>query len=115
MKHAIPHIEQRKPTGSLSGLVIAAIGFQLLLCTAASAANACSVSIDRIPSSVALAIREISDRHSNIDHATCVMPNGFTLSDCNRSTLKLTHDEHIDVLSMNLPFGLLDLPPPAMG
>jgi hypothetical protein len=115
MKHAIQHLEQRKATGSLSGLVIAAIGFQLLLCTAASAANACSASIDRIPSTVALAIREISDRHSNIDHASYVVPTGYTLSDCNRSTLMLTHDECIDSHSIYLLFGLIDLPPPAMG
>lgn len=49
-----------------SGIVIAAIGLQLLLCSIASAANAAGDSLDRsarrLPAQMAQALREIVDR-----------------------------------------------------
>ena len=51
-----------------SGIVIAALGLQLLLCSIATAANAAGDSIDRsarrLPAQVAQALREIVDRSS---------------------------------------------------
>jgi len=51
-----------------SGIVIATIGLQLLLCSIASAANAAGDSLDRsarrLPAQMAQALREIVDRSS---------------------------------------------------
>jgi hypothetical protein len=71
-----------------SGIVIAAIGLHLLICSIATAANACGDSIDRsarrLPAQVAQALREMVDRSSSqtSQHTFIEEIPGYTLSEC---------------------------------
>jgi len=102
----------------MSGLVIAAIGFQLLLCSASSAAMACSGSLDRsarrIPSSVAHAFREIVDRNIIQDQCSRFIEPGFTLLDCPTAR---PSSPATDSLALRVPLSapwLINLPPPSI-
>lgn len=107
--------EPKRSTGSLSGLVIAALGFQLLLCSAASAAHACTGTIDRIPGSVVHALREIVDRQSIQDQNNQVFEPGFCLHDCMLVALSTAEVQTPLPISWLIGLWTLDLPPPAMG
>ena len=71
---------------SRQGLVIAAIGLHLFICSIASAAGACGDSLDRsarrIPSQVAQAFREIVERGAYTDPIVHEHAQGFTLQEC---------------------------------
>lgn len=67
---------------SRSGIVIAAIGLQLLLCTVASAAHACSGTLDRLETSVAHAIRDMVDRQVSVERSMNISQVGYRLVDC---------------------------------
>jgi len=97
----------------MSGLVIAAIGLQLLLCSAASAAQACTGTIDRIESSVVHALREMVERQSTHEQTTQVFEPGFRLVD---SELFLSSTAHIFVSNPTEQLAgqwLFNLPPPS--
>ena len=107
--------EPKRSTANLSGLVIAALGFQLLLCSAASAAHACTGTIDRIPSSVVHALREIVDRQVAQERQSQVVEPGYRLSDCPlalSSTARVYRVFGADLLAGQ---GVLNLPPPTLG
>ena len=99
----------------MSGLVIVALGFQLLICSVASAAHACSGTIDRIPSSVAHAFREIVDRHAIHEHAKKIFEPGFRLQDCDLAAESSAQVESVSSISKIGDERLLNLPPPMMG
>lgn len=71
-----------------SGLVVAAIGFHLLLCSIASAAGACSDTLDRsarrLPAQMAQVFREIVDRHASARRDSAIRQQGFRLGECPR-------------------------------
>jgi len=112
------HSESKRPIGSMSGLVVAAIGFQLLLGSATWAASACSDTLDRsarrIPSSLVHAFREIVDRHASTEHGQVFDP-GFRLDDCPRSILSLAPVALIQRDHRQDDLRLFNLPPPMMG
>jgi len=96
----------------MSGLVIAAIGLQLLLCSAATAAHACTGTIDRIESSVVHALREIVDRQIAQDQSVQLFEPGYRLADCS-----LTASNTASILTCSPTASLagnwlLNLPPP---
>lgn len=101
----------------MSGLVVAAIGFQLLL-SVSSAASACSGTLDRsarrIPSSVVHAFREIVERATPAEPAQIQDP-GFRLSD-SKSIIPSTAPRAV-ILPLNRAINIrrLNLPPPMMG
>lgn len=103
-----------------SGLVIAAIGLQLLLCSIATAANAAGDSIDRsarrLPTQVAQAFREIVDRSALPASVRAVRrAPGYRLIEC-RGTIATAPDAMADrsgVSTANWARQLLNLPPPA--
>lgn len=68
------------------GLVIAAIGLQLLLCSLASAAGAAGDSIDRsarrLPTQVAQAFREIAERGMISESPEADFGPGYRLGEC---------------------------------
>jgi hypothetical protein len=96
----------------MSGLVIAALGFQLLLCSAASAAHACSGTIDRIPSSVAQAFREIVDRHAINERSARTYEPGYRLADCSLTQPSSAKIEQIVPTARIAGNWILNLPPP---
>jgi len=118
MPHYCSRPESRRPA-QRQGLVIAAIGFQLLLCSLASAAGACSDTLDRsarrLPAQMAQVLREIVERHTaaRLEHAR--RDAGNRLIDCCR--LEPTTAPLGPVFAaQRLTLGsLLDLPPPARG
>ena len=105
-------------TSRKSGLVIAAIGIQLLLCSIATAANTCSESIDRsarrLPAQVAQALREIVDRSTHAGNPAALESSpGFRLSDTPLASKAPTESaivSPIDAWSRRT----LNLPPPAI-
>ncbi len=99
----------------MSGLVIVALGFQLLICSAASAAHACSGTIDRIPGSVAHAFREIVDRHSNQEQVKKINEPGYRLRDGDLFAKNTAKVEFVSPVSRIGNERLLNLPPPMMG
>ncbi|MFG0314877.1 MAG: hypothetical protein ACF8LL_11945 [Phycisphaerales bacterium] len=108
----IPFNQSRK-----SGIVIAAIGLQLLLCSIASAANAAGDSIDRsarrLPAQMAQALREMVDRSTTpSNQAFREESPGFTLHDS-----PLTIPSHAAAVPTHVwedrwAERLLNLPPP---
>lgn len=102
-----------------SGLVIAAIGLQLLLCSIATAANAAGDSIDRsarrLPTQVAQAFRDIVDRSA----ATTSIPGalgipGFRLIECRDTahSIPTATDTRGVIATGTWARRLLNLPPP---
>jgi hypothetical protein len=105
--------DPKRTPGSMSGLVIAAIGLQLLLCSVTSAASS---TIDRIPSSVAHALRDIVERH----HAAADRPiknyePGYRLNDCPLDESASPSTQSISPTAQIAGHWLLNLPPPAQG
>ncbi len=96
----------------MSGLVIAAIGLQLLLCSVTSAASS---TIDRIPSSVAHALRDIVDRHAAADRPPQIFEPGYRLSDCPLAESSSPSTQSISPTAQIAGHWLLNLPPPAQG
>jgi hypothetical protein len=101
-----------------NGIVIAAIGLQLLLCSIASAANAAGDSFDRsarrLPAQVAQALREIVDRSATPSHGVFREDApGFSLSDTPTMIAAANSEHHarpqLDIWSRRT----LNLPPPA--
>jgi hypothetical protein len=101
-----------------SGLVIAAIGLQLLLCSLASAAGAAGDSIDRsarrFPAQVAQAFREIAERVSVSEENATDFGPGYRICEC---------PQRLDPLRPATPGGnasdrwarrMLNLPPPLL-
>lgn len=103
----------------MSGLVIAAIGFQLLLCSVSSAASVCSEGIDRsarrIPISVAQAFREIVDRHYTHEQTQRLLEPGYQLCECVATEVNLAPSHDGIIVRQCGPIWMLDLPPPTMG
>ncbi len=101
------------------GLVIAAIGFQLLLCSLATAAGACSDTIDRsarrFPGHVAQVFKEIADRHGAAPRDQAGGQPGYRLNDCPRAAHPSAPREARVAAEQPLGAGLLNLAPPAMG
>lgn len=102
-----------------SGIVIAAIGLQLLLCSIASAANACGDSIDRsarrLPAQMAQALREMVDRSATATPTPFREESpGYTLRDTPITIA--THDAGDTLRSREEHWArrLLNLPPPAI-
>ncbi len=93
----------------MSGLVIAAIGLQLLLCSVTAAASS---TIDRIPSSVAHALREIVDRHTTADRPTQILELGYRLTDCPLAESASSSTQSISPTAQLAGHWLLNLPPP---
>ena len=99
MNHADPQHDQPHPTGQSgcrdfarsgsgrSGIVIAAIGLQLLLCTVASAAHACSGTLDRLETSVVHALRDMVDRQISAERSNTISQAGYRLNDCELAIL----------------------------
>lgn len=118
MHQANQHPDARR-TSPKPGLVIAAIGFQLLLCSLASAAGACSDSIDRsarrFPSHVAQVFKEIVDRHAAGQFEQSIGDTGFRLTDAPASIPTRAPVGEFFPGEMLLGASLLNLPPPAMG
>lgn len=85
MQRSISHSEHITQARS-NGLVIAAIGLQLLLCSLASAAGAAGDSIDRsarrLPAQVAQAFREIAERKCVSESPATDFGPGYRLSEC---------------------------------
>jgi len=96
----------------MSGLVIAAIGLQLLLCSVTSAASS---TIDRIPSSVAHALRDIVDRHAAADRAPQIFEPGYRLIDCPLAEYSSPSTQSISPTDQIAGHWILNLPPPPMG
>jgi len=97
----------------MSGLVIAAIGLQLLLCSAATAAHACTGTFDRIESSVVHALREMVERQSAHEQTTQVFEPGFRLADTSLDESS-TPNEFTSIPTAQLAGQwLFNLPPPS--
>ncbi|MFG0245641.1 MAG: hypothetical protein ACF8MF_06280 [Phycisphaerales bacterium JB052] len=102
-----------------SGLVIAAIGLQLMLCSIASAANAAGDSIDRsarkLPAQMAQAFRDIVDRSVSVhqsmgeDHTP-----GYRLSECPSAVRPVGVLQQGATQTGNWARRVLNLPPPAL-
>lgn len=111
----IPINQSRK-----SGIVIAAIGLQLLLCSLASAANAAGDSLDRsarrLPAQMAQALREIVDRSAQSTPAPYREESpGYNLSDT-PTTINASTPDHSDRPCFDIWCRrTLNLPPPALG
>lgn len=108
----IPFNQSRK-----SGIVIAAIGLQLLLCSIASAANAAGDSIDRsarrLPAQMAQALREMVDRSAtSSNRAFREESPGFTLNDSPPSIPPHATGQPSRVWTDHWAERLLNLPPP---
>lgn len=100
-----------------SGLVIAAIGLQLMLCSIASAANAAGDSIDRsarrLPAQMAQAFRDIVDRSATAHQATGEdHPPGYRLSECPSEMRPIGTHIVAQPCPGNWARRLLNLPPP---
>lgn len=101
------------------GLVIAAIGLQLLLCSLASAAGAAGDSIDRsarrLPTQVAQAFREIAERGMVAESPEADFGPGYRLGECPDRVLPsveiCTHRDATQRWSRRQ----LNLPPPMLG
>lgn len=94
----------------MSGLVIAAIGLQLLLCSVSSAATS---TLDRIENSVSHALREIVDRQITKEHHSAIFEPGFRLDDTSRTTTNTASvDVHISTAQI-AGHWLFNLPPPS--
>ncbi len=108
----IPFNQSRK-----SGIVIAAIGLQLLLCSIASAANAAGDSIDRsarrLPAQMAQALREMVDRSATpANQAFRKESPGFTLHDSPPSIPTHAAGQPSRALADRWAERMLNLPPP---
>lgn len=123
MNKAVDQSEQQSParvgvrvcvrsSGNRSGFVIAAIGFQLLLCSLASAADACSGTLDRIETTVAHAIREMVDRQVLCESSLKPDQTGYRLNDCAHDTI-IAPDHLARTIEQQVHCWLLNLPPPA--
>jgi hypothetical protein len=116
MQRSIPYSEHSTQARS-NGLVIAAIGLQLLLCSLASAAGAAGDSIDRsarrLPAQVAQAFREIAERNSVSESPATDFGPGYRLNEC-PSHIESAF-ESLDGRDLNDRWArrLLNLPPPA--
>ncbi len=93
----------------MSGLVIAAIGLQLLLCSVTAAASS---TIDRIPSSVAHALRDIVDRHTTSDRLIQIDEPGYRLRDCTLAESSSPSIQSVFPTARIAGHWLLNLPPP---
>ncbi|MGV6813556.1 MAG: hypothetical protein ACWA5W_00950 [Phycisphaerales bacterium] len=114
-QHTVDPVGDRvlsRSSGNRSGFVIAAIGLQLLLCSIASAADACSGTLDRIETSVAHAIREIVDRQMTCESAVIHDQSGYRLNDCARG-VSIVSDLLDRAIEQRIPCWLLNLPPPS--
>ena len=102
-----------------SGIVIAAIGLQLLLCSIASAANAAGDSLDRsarrLPAQMAQALRDIVDRSSPATPAPFREESpGYNLSDT-PTAIKASTPDHTDRPRVDVWHRrTLNLPPPKL-
>ncbi len=96
----------------MSGLMIAAIGLQLLLCSAATAAHACTGTIDRIENSVVHALREIVDRQIAQDQSVQVFEPGYRLSDCSLAVQSTASNALYSPTGSLAGNWLFNLPPP---
>jgi hypothetical protein len=115
MQHSSAQPEQ--PTQARPhGLVIAAIGLQLLLCSIASAANACSDSLDRsarrLPAQVAQAFREMADRTVATTAPATDFGPGYSIDECPRAVARVTPTPPTNASAFNWARRLLNLPPP---
>ncbi len=102
-----------------SGIVIAAIGLQLLLCSIASAANAAGDSLDRsarrLPAQMAQALREIVDRSTPSTPASYREDSpGYNLGDTPTAIKASTLDRPDRIRFDNWCRRTLNLPPPAL-
>lgn len=101
------------------GLVIAAIGFQLMLCTVASAAGACGDTLDRsarrLPAHMAQVLREIVDRHATAVLQQVHREPGYRLTDCPAHAPVSAPVDSCFPAGDLLSASLMNLPPPAMG
>lgn len=101
------------------GLVIAAIGFQLMLCTVASAAGACGDTLDRsarrLPAHMAQVLREIVDRHAIAVLQRVQREPGYCLKDCPAELPAQAPMVSCFPARDLLAASLMNLPPPAMG
>lgn len=110
MHQTIRQPETKRAVGNMPGLVIAAIGLQLLLCSVSSAATS---TYDRIESSVVHALRDIVDRQIAQEQQVQHFEPGFCLND---TLLKNPNTAPVDVRlsTAQLPgHWLLNLPPPS--
>jgi hypothetical protein len=101
-----------------TGIVIAAIGLQLMLCSIASAANAAGDSFDRsarrLPAQVAQALRDIVDRSSTSSQSIYRETSpGFSLSDTPTKIPAATAEQFWRPQHMDWSRRTLNLPPPA--
>ena len=102
-----------------SGLVIAAIGLQLMLCSIATAANAAGDSIDRsarrLPAQMVQAFRDIVDRSASVQQARVDDPApGYRLSEC-PSSMQPQSDRDLPLAQVSVwARRLLNLPPPTL-
>tara|TARA_R110002072_G_scaffold42064_21_gene118965 strand:- start:262524 stop:262925 length:402 start_codon:yes stop_codon:yes gene_type:complete len=104
-----------------TGFMIAAIGLQLLLCSAASAAQICTGTLDRtfdrIETSLVEALREIADRQIEQNQPTMPIMVYDPGSICLNAPVDEGH-EHIESFDApgveRLGLWLLSLPPPVV-
>ncbi len=106
------HFDSKRTSGSMSGIVVAAIGFQLLLCSVTAAASS---TIDRIPSSVAHALRDIIvDRHAAASRQFHIAESDGVFDDCLITDSSTSAQiERILMADQDLGYWLVNLPPPA--
>ena len=99
-----------------SGIVIAAIGLQLLLCSIASAANAAGDSLDRsarrLPAQMAQAIREMVERNHTHSKRIREESAGYSLSETPRELIPLKSIDSAYTRRISWLRCQLNLPPP---
>jgi len=100
-----------------NGLVIAAIGLQLLLCSLASAAGAAGDTIDRsarrLPAQVAQAFREIAERNCVSESPATDFGPGYCINECPSEIESHAQTEVRGDTARRWARRLLNLPPPA--